>query len=219
MDRMKKTPRSPSSSTYYIAAITYTILGISVLLTLLGRASTWRRQITWDIVACSTCLALQYHLPQTREVWILCLALGHATWNLLPGSFTSLDMPTHSTFMRTVKMQDEQADCIVCWDTDFLAQLPCGHVICKPCLQLMGKHFQTACPMCRRPLFSALDWPVLGAMKSAVTSLAITIPLCFLDAIQEISGRHYRNAAVWMGCFYINLFLLWVIVTRMVIPR
>lgn len=217
MDRIAKSHRGYFSLAPYMALLTYIILVIAASYSLIRQKRNWRRTV-YDIVAWSICMGF-LRLREPREVWAFCFAIGYTTWNLLPGSFTSLDLPCHSTFVRSVEMQDKQVECPVCWEVHTVAQLPCGHGICNPCLQLMGKHYQTACPMCRRPLFSAMDWPVLGAMKSAVASLAITVPLCLLDAIHQGSRSHYRNAAIWFGCFLINGFWLWTIVTRMVIPR
>jgi hypothetical protein len=121
--------------------------------------------------------------------------------------------------MQRLTLQDEKAECITCWDTHLLANMPCGHGVCVGCLQLMGTHCQTACPMCRTPLFGILDWPVLAAMKTAITSFTVFIPLCLRCALDEAKQSQYRNFVVWMGCFYFTVFILWWAVTRTVIPR
>lgn len=175
--------------------MTYSVLGTSVL-TVLSRRSIRRRQVASDMVAYAIYLSIQHYLPEAREVWAFCFALGYTTWSLLPGSFTSLDLPSHSAFMKGLGKQDKQAEYMVCWDKHTLAQLPCGHGLCERCLQLMGRHCQTACPMCRNPLFEVMDWSVLAAMKSAIISLTITIPLCLLSALHEGSRKHHRNVAV-----------------------
>lgn len=72
--------------------------------------------------------------------------------------------------MRGLRTQDKAAECMVCWDELTLLRLPCGHEACMQCLQSMGENYQTSCPMCRRPLFSAIDWLLLADMKSAVVS-------------------------------------------------
>jgi hypothetical protein len=62
------------------------------------------------------CLSFQHYLPQAREVWAFCFFLRYTTWNILSGSFTSLDVPSHSTFTKGLQEQDTQAECMVCWD-------------------------------------------------------------------------------------------------------
>jgi hypothetical protein len=219
MVRMKQTLQTLASPNLHIPAMIHIVFATSILFTFLRRILTWHRQIPSDILAYAICLLLQHHLPQHRRIWAFCLALGYTTWNLLPGSFASLDLLSHSSFMQRLTLQDEKAECMVCWDEHALAEMPCGHAVCEACLQLMGVHCQTACPMCRRPLFGVMDWPVLAAMKSAITSFTVGIPLCLRCALDEAKQSQYRNFVVWMGCFYFTGFMLWWAVTRMVIPR
>jgi hypothetical protein len=219
MSRMQQILQTLANPKLHVSAMIHIIFATSILNTFLRRRSTWQRQIPNDILAYSTCLVLQHYLPQSRGIWAFCLALGYTTWNLLPGSFASLDLPSHSSFMQRLKLQDKQAECLICWGLHTLAKLPCGHGVCKPCLHSMGKHCQTACPMCRTPLFGVMDWPALAAMKTAISSLTVVIPLCLRVALDEGKRNHYRNFAIWMGCFYFTGFMLCGAVTRMVIPR
>jgi hypothetical protein len=219
MSRMQQILQTLASPIFHISAMIHIIFRISILFNLLRRRSTWHRQIPNDILAYALCLRLRYHLSQHRQIWAFCLALGYTTWNLLPGSFASLDLPSHASFMQRLELQDKSAECMVCWDVHTLAELPCGHGVCKPCLHLMGTHTQTACPMCRTPLFGVMDWPVLAAMKTAISSLTVVTPLCLRVALDEGKRNHYRNFVIWMGSFYLTGVMLWGAVTRMIIPR
>lgn len=217
MIRANNMRRAPVSLLPHMAIITSIIFGIDLAYSLIRRKLTWHR-IAQNIVVWSCSVGL-LHLSQPREVWTFCLALGYTVWNLLPGSFTSLNLPTHSTFMRTLEVQDKQAECMVCWEELCLAALPCRHEACERCLQLMGDDCQTACPMCRKPLFGVLDWQVLAAMKTSVVSMAITSTICFPEALHEILRRHYLHGGIWMACHFLVGFMLWLIVTRGIIPR
>lgn len=73
----------------------------------------------------------------------------------------------------------------------------------------MGEHSQTACALCRMPLFGVLDWSILAAMKSVIPSMAIADALCFLEALYEISRRNNFTALVWLNVFYLLAYLLW----------
>lgn len=217
MNRTPRNRRGPVSLTPHMALMTYSIFAIATSYSLVRHKRNWRRTL-YDIVAWSICVVL-LRLREPREVWAFCLAIGYTTWNILPGSFSSLDLPSHSTFMRGLRTQDEQAECPICWDQLHLVRLPCRHETCMQCLQLMGENCQTTCPLCRLPLFAVMDWLLLAAMMSAVMSWSIVIPICLLDALYEFSHGQYRNGAISMACFYIFSFILSLVVRRMIIPR
>lgn len=198
--------------------MTYSVLGTSVL-TVLSRRSIRRRQVASDMVAYAICLSIQHYLPEAREVWAFCFALGYTTWNLLPGSFTSLNLPSHSAFMKGLQKQEKQAECIVCWGKYTLAQLPCSHGTCESCLQLMGQPLSNSVPDVSETFvwFHALACPDCYEERGDILDNSHTS----LSAFRHTRGlpSSHRNTAVWMGCFYINVFFLQMIVTRMVIPR
>ena len=167
--------------------------------------------IVRDSMAGLSCMALHRHNYATAS---LSIALAYAVWILLPGSFSSLDLPSYTTFMRTTTLiqpkeeeeeeeEDEsssQEECKVCWDTAHaLAQLPCGHHVCQGCLQLMNEHLQTACPVCRRPLFGAHDAGVFVTAKASVACAAVNALLHFLVGLHELRGAQYYGAVLSFG--------------------
>lgn len=167
--------------------------------TLCGLPLRWSRlplkDVLRDIMACFSCLILHvYQLPSLS----LSLAIAYGVWMLLPGSIESLNLPGFAKFMQSVTLvqsEDDAEECKVCWDTAHkLAQLPCGHPCCEGCLELMNKHFQTACPMCRRPLFSVNDRIILAVTKASVACASVNIVLHFLMSIHELQAAHYYGA-------------------------
>lgn len=187
--------REPASLAPQMAAMISSILGIGKIYSLNRHKHLWHRT-AYNLVVWLLCLFL-LQLQTPRETLAFCLAIGYTAWNLLPGSFTSLDLPSHSNFMRGLRVQDKQAECMFCWDELPLVQLPCKHQACVQCLQPMGENCQTTCPMCRRPLFNAMDWLLFAAMKSAFVSWSTAVPLCFMDACHELSHGQYRHGAIW----------------------
>jgi hypothetical protein len=171
-----------------------------------------------DIIAGLSCLAL--HLRNSPAV-ALSLSIAYAVWNLLPGTFASLDLPNYATFMRTttlVQPKDGESDeCKVCWDTSHpLAQLPCGHHCCEGCLQLMNEHFQTACPMCRRPLFSAYDRAIFVVTKASVACGAVNTVLHLLVCVHEARSAQPYGAALAFGisCALGRYLWVWSIIVQ-----
>jgi hypothetical protein len=207
----------PVSIMPYMAHTTLAILASYQCLFLFRHGVQLRQSIAFSITF-MTCLAL-LNQHQPHELWAFCLALGHTVWNLLPGSFALFDLPGHSTFMRTLRMRDQPGKCIVCWDTRPIAELPCKHESCRDCLQLMGEYGQTACPLCRTPLFGARDWPVLAAMKTVVASMGVQTALCLLNAQYEIRQGGIWNIVVWMvaSCFTVPIF--WCVVVYIIVPN
>lgn len=161
-----------------------------------------------DFIASLTCLFLHRYSYATAS---LSLAVAYVVWTLLlPGSFASLHLPSYATFMRTTTLiqiqskedEDEssQQECKVCWDTAHaLAQLPCGHHCCQGCLNLMNEHLQTACPVCRRPLFSAYDRSIFVTTKAGVACAAVNCFLHFLMGVHELRGAQYYSAVLSFG--------------------
>ncbi|KEQ76287.1 hypothetical protein M436DRAFT_26573, partial [Aureobasidium namibiae CBS 147.97] len=103
-----------------------------------------------DVFAYISCLIV-YNF--SYPLLSLCLAAFYTTWASLPGSFASLNLPSHAKFLSTTTFTSpphaEEEKCMVCWEEETpLASLPCGHTICRSCLVAMGQALQTACPLC-----------------------------------------------------------------------
>jgi hypothetical protein len=161
--------------------------------------ATWSGYVR-DLVAGLSCLALNLRKPATLS---LSLAIAYVVWTFVPGSLSSLNLPSYAKFRRTtvfVEPKDESDECRVCYDTAHaLAQLPCGHRFCEGCLQLMNEHFHTACPMCRRPLFSSYDRTVFVMFKASVTCGAVNAILHLLMCIHEVRSAQYYAAVFSFG--------------------
>jgi RNA polymerase subunit RPABC4/transcription elongation factor Spt4 len=151
------------------------------LVVLCGLPLQWSHR-TWsevlkDLLACVLCLC--GHFTRMLPRLLFSLAIAYVAWVSTPESFSSLTLPRHSKFMRTLffppgEELEEPEESKVCWDdNNRLAHMPCGHRFCESCLQLMGEQFQTACPMCRVPLFSRHDRMMFIVSKSALAISAI----------------------------------------------
>lgn len=172
-----------------------------------------------DFVAALSCLLLHLRKPATLS---LSFAIAYVVWTLVPGSFSSLTLPSYATFKRAtsfVEPKDESDECKVCWDTaHLLAQLPCGHHVCEGCLELMNEHFQTACPTCRRPLFCVHDRAVFVLTKASATCGAVNIVLHFLVGVYELRSAAYYHAIFSIGFSYAigryHLWLYWILISE-----
>ena len=179
---------------------------------------TWRHR-AYDLIACVPCLILA---RLQKPLLSLAYAIFYTTWTILPGELASIpDLPSHTTFMRSlvlVKAEDEsEEECKICWDDHKeLAQLPCKHKYCRPCLQRMGDALQTACPLCRRPLFSSYDRLVYLANKGSVVFAAINATLLVFIAIVEILRAEYFNVCMTFIMIFVNIGYLWLIRTLIV---
>jgi hypothetical protein len=209
--------RQPVSIMPYMAHTTFTILTVYQTIFLFRHGVQLRPIIVFSIAFMTCITLLNQHQP--RELWAFCLALEYTIWNILPGYFALFDLPSHSAFMRDLRMREQPGKCIVCWDTRPLAELPCNHQSCKDCLQLMGEYGQTACPLCRTPLFGARDWPVLAAMKTVVASMGVQTALCLLSAQFEIRRGHVLNSVVWMVVSSIAVPIFCCVVAYMIVPN
>lgn len=210
--------RTPISIMPYMAHTTLAILALYLSISLFRwRLDIRQHQIAAHSIICLACAVL-LRQDTPRELWAFCLALGYIVWNALPGSF-DYDLPSHAAFMRSLHVQNQLGDCIICWDARILADLPCKHRSCKDCLQLMGEYGQTACPLCRKPLFGALDWPVLVIMKTLVASMAIHNALCLLNAQYELRQGFIGYTLVWMAALSITAGSLWYVVVAVVMPN
>jgi RNA polymerase subunit RPABC4/transcription elongation factor Spt4 len=131
----------------------------------------------------------------------LSLAIAYVVWVSTPGSFSSLTLPRHWEFMHNLALSpdEEPEECKICWDDARLAQMPCGHRFCKRCPQLMGEQFQTACPMCRAPLFSKHDRAMFIVSKSAVAISAVNLAIHALRVTRKLQARRYALAVVSLG--------------------
>jgi hypothetical protein len=153
-----------------------------------------------DLTAILSCLLLHLRKPTTLS---LSLAIAYATWTFLPGSFASLNLPNYATFKRTttfIQPKDDSDECKVCWDTAHaLAQLPCRHHVCEGCLDLMNSHFQTACPICRAPLFCSNDRACFVLTKAAVACGAVNTTLHLLVCVYEVRSGPNLSAMLSFG--------------------
>lgn len=147
-----------------------------------------------DFIASLSCLFLHIcELPSLS----LSFAIAYSVWMLLPGSLNPFNLPKYAQFMQSVTIaQHADEERKVCWDTAHpLAQSPpCGHFCCIGCLKLMNKHFQTACPMCRTPLFSMNDRVILAVTKASVACASVNTVLRVLICIHELQTAHYLGA-------------------------
>jgi hypothetical protein len=209
--------RRPTSIVPCMAHTTFAVLSLYQAFFLFRHGVQLRQTMAFSITL-ATCMALlSQHQP--RELWAFCLALEYTVWNLLPGSFALFDLPSHSAFMRDLRVREQPGKCIVCWDTRPLAKLPCKHESCKDCLQLMGEYDQTACPLCRTPLFGARDWPVLAAMKTVVASMGVGTALCLLNTQFEIRRSHILNSFVWTVASGFAVPVVWCVVVNVIVPN
>lgn len=146
------------------------------------------------------------HLLTKPPTLPLTLALAYAAWTFLPGSFASLNLPSYATFKRTTTFitpkedASESDECRVCWDTAHaLAQLPCGHRVCEGCLDLMNEHCQTACPICRLPLFASSDAACFVLTKASVAVGVVNTTLHVLVCVHEVRSGHNLGAMLSFG--------------------
>jgi hypothetical protein len=176
-----------------MVATTYAVL--CLLLLQLGR-KTWPYYAA-DLVTSFACVVL-HHFKQ--PLWAFNLAIGYTIWNLIPGSLAAKDLPSHSEFMRSLKIKesaDSPTECVICWEDDQShAELPCGHTFCLPCIKLMtaGDKFQTTCPTCRQPLFNVGERFKITGMKGNYTCFALTLARAILHFSHEFTRRHYGMA-------------------------
>lgn len=148
-----------------IAAFTLVILIGIVLPFPTSRA--WHFPHLLDLAAVVPCLPLTWS-GRVRLVTLSShIAVAYLTWTKLPAPHraSKASLPTHEDFMlsleTTVKSPDDtrkggddEDSCMVCWGSEEpLAVLPCRHSTCKSCLSSMASRGQTACPLCRAPLF------------------------------------------------------------------
>ena len=96
--------------------------------------------------------------------------------------------------------QHPDEECKVCWDTDHpLARSSCGHLCCVGCLELMNKHFQTACPIYRTPLFGTNDRLILVVTKVSVACGSVNTVLHFLMCIRKLRMVHLIGALLYFN--------------------
>lgn len=76
MNRTNNPDSSLIGTPSHMTAMSYSVLGTSVILTLSLRTSTWRRQVGSDIILHAFYLIFSHHLPRHRGVWTFCFALG-----------------------------------------------------------------------------------------------------------------------------------------------
>lgn len=170
----------------------FTIAAITAL-AVQWRARPWLQRIL-DLTICLACLSWrQPNLPLLLPAF----AMAYTVWTSLPGSLRAMNLPSHSNFMRhlqIVKAPAEQDACGVCWDDgQELAKLPCNHLCCRRCLQLMGDKFQTACPFCRTPLFCNYDRTVFGLSKGSVICATVNAALSLAQIVLETRRSRYLD--------------------------
>lgn len=164
-------------------------------------------------------------------IWVVCLvlhqlglpllsftfAVGFIVWTWLPGSLKSLNLPDHSQFMRSLGTlppgdDGEHEECMICWDTKHpLAELSCKHKLCKGCLQLMGQHYQTACPLCHEALFSIHDRKIFAITKTSVALAVVNWTLYILSATKNIQLGEFGMASVAAFVLFSNAVHFWTV--------
>lgn len=174
-------------------------LAVLCMLPLRWPHRTWS-QVSKDFLAFPLCLCL--HLTGMPPILPLSAAIAYVVWVSLPGSFSSLTLPRHSEFMRTLVFPpgEEPDECNVCWDNENrLAQLPCWHRCCEGCLRLMGQLSQTACPTCRAPLFSKRDRIMFVMSKGSVAVAVVNIAVYSLRLLLNLQAGNFLNAGICFG--------------------
>lgn len=153
-----------------------------------------------NIAIWSTCTILHYHSQPTLSMG---LAMGYLAWISLPNNPDGMeDLPNHADFIRSLQIlspaqQDPPEECIICWDSSHpIALLPCNHRGCTRCLRAMGPS-QTACPVCRKPLFSnADDWIMLMLSKTSSSVAAVNVTLSVFEVLQRVYTLQYGKACM-----------------------
>ena len=189
-------------------------LGILALTLLQWHAKSWsyRRDDVFAYISCPILYNFSHPLLS------LCLAVSYTTWASLPGSFASLNLPLHAKFLSTTTFASpphaSEEKCMVCWEEETpLASLPCNHKTCKSCLLAMGQALQTACPLCKHPLYSMHDKTLLFISKATLSIQSITVTLHFLIFWDELQHLRYWNIAVetalmgFLGWLLVNVYL------------
>ena len=174
-------------------------IGVMTALAVQWRTRPWLQRFL-DATICLACLFWrQPNLP----LLLPSFALAYTVWTTLPGSSKNLNLPSHSKFMRQLKLVqsvEKQDECGVCWnDNQELAELPCGHICCRRCLQLMGDNFQTACPFCRRPLFCRYDRAVYVLTKGGMMCTTLNALFSLAQFVLEIRRARYLDAILPLG--------------------
>ena len=189
---------NPNSMEYlvpYMVATTYAVL--CLLLLRLGR-KTWPYYAA-DLATAIACAAL-HHFKQSHLSFNL--AIAYTVWNLIPGSLATIELPSHTAFMRDLKIKkpsDSPTECLICWEEDQShGELPCGHEFCLPCIKLMtgGEKFQTTCPTCRRPLFNIAERFQVAGMKGNYTCFVLTLVRAILHLFHETKRHDYVMAGM-----------------------
>jgi len=194
MRRMRLDPRSMEHLVPYMVATTYAFL--CLLLLQLGRKA-WPYYAA-DLATSLACVTL-HHFKQ--PLLSFNLAIGYTIWNLIPGSLAAKDLPSHSEFMRSLKIKapaDSPTECVICWEDDqSQAELPCGHRFCLACIKLMttGEKIQNTCPTCRKPLFEIAERFQLAAMKGNYTGFVLTFCRAVLHLTHEFTRKNYVMAS------------------------
>lgn len=114
---------------------------------------------------------------------------------------------------------DHTPVCLVCWSADQSPLLlPCEHLVCRECLEMMKNQRRTCCPMCRRVLFHNND-SVRCAIHKAVAS-ALTARLTadgIYILLQLWHGQYWeasKSALTFVPRFYCLKVLHTVTLTR-----
>lgn len=196
-------PNSMEHLVPYMVATTYAVL--CLLLLQLGR-KTWP-YYTADIATSLACVTL-HHFKQ--PLLSFNLAIGYTFWNLIPGSLATKDQPSHSEFMRNIKIKepvDSPTECVICWEDDQThVELPCGHQFCLSCIKLMttSEKFQTTCPTCRRPLFNVAERFQIAGVKGNYTCFVLTLFRAVLHFTHDLARHHY----VMAGFAFAQIFIM-----------
>ncbi|KAI6809138.1 hypothetical protein KC342_g18429 [Hortaea werneckii] len=148
-----------------------------------------------DLLAITLSLALLF--PQNLHLSLLAsnLSLFYLSWTLIPGPYsrdTLPNLPDWPTLLASLPRkpgsgeadadaeEEERSDeCMICWSSPSplhpLLQLPCSHLACKPCLDLL---FPTTSTLTTTNPSNPFTSSVPNPTTSSQTSPAYTCPLC-----------------------------------------
>lgn len=167
-----------------------TTLAIATVVAILFRCTRQQKgyRMFLDLSVCVCCCLLVRAERTLLVVLASNIAAGYLTWTILPVPNAHSDLPTHGEFLRSLSTvpppsseaneSNSRTDCMICWDdTSGLATLVCRHEACKDCLKVMGERNQTACPLCRTPLFTTTmddKWILLQRLRVVLNVVTLS---------------------------------------------
>ncbi|KAI6853654.1 hypothetical protein KC338_g5436 [Hortaea werneckii] len=234
----------------HITTFTLIILGC---LFLRWPQKTTKARLT-DLLALTLSLALLY--PQNIHLSLLAsnLSLFYLSWTLIPGPYsreTPPNLPDWPTLLASLPQkpgpgaaeteaekeeEEERSDeCMICWTpprpSTPLLQLPCSHLACKPCLDLLfpstlptnntypttpvstprnSSHSSPTytCPLCHHPLsLNPSVQPIFLVQKARMALYPVALSLYLLAILYRLRRGEYWSAT-WPVPFLLGGVLL-----------